>query len=407
MALTDARARTAAVSLLIAAACIAQRANAQTSAQTAPAPLREVLRISGSAEDITGSATTVQVLRNSGIAFFDHGTGQFVFFDSAGKRIGTFGRSGDGPGEFGRQLGRTYPIRTGTLGDSLWTYNLTQRRFTLIGPDMKLVRTYQQPGFVPPVAALNPLATLSGERLLARVDYGERIRVTTPDGRESTTWKASDSAIVVLAKDGAVEKRVMPMPPTATTVPVMRPGSPVAVRNISVPFRGSRLLSNSPNGDLIAFATSTAAGTAGTFTVTVVRSTGEQVYSRSFSYTPTPVTKRMYDSAWARVDSTFRTLADAPNNPDVLQKVRDLIPASLDPFRDLRVGIDGTIWLRRDLPNDVPAEYLMIDPGGTLLRPIHMPRKGLTLMTGTRSTIWATESDADGFLSVVRMVVGR
>jgi hypothetical protein len=57
------------------------------------------------------------------------------FFDAAGKPLGTFGREGEGPGEF---RGMDF---AGWFGDTLWVHDYGLRRFTFISPLRKLVRT--------------------------------------------------------------------------------------------------------------------------------------------------------------------------------------------------------------------------------------------------------------------------
>ena len=362
------------------------------------------MRIDGAKEDITGQGLTTLVLPGNRVAFFDHGRVQFVFFDSTGNRVGApFGRAGEGPGEWGSPTGRTYSLRVGLIGDTMWVYSTRQRRYTLIGPDMKLVRTFLQPPTIAPVAVYNPRTALDGERVLARADYGDRVPITLPDGRASTTWKPVDSGFAVLAKDGSVERRIAPVPPGGSSAMIVRPTQPIG-RTAMIPFGHSNLFAHSPNGDRMAIATMSATGTTGTLTVTVIRTNGEQVYKKSFPYTAEPIASRMRDSALARADSGINRGSNPEENAELRTMIRERMPTTVGAFREMDLGADGTAWIRKTGPNEGPDEYLVIDANGTQLPDVRLPRKNMRLLTGTRASIWAIETDADGFVSVLRFV---
>ncbi|HKS07107.1 MAG TPA: hypothetical protein VJR92_12425 [Gemmatimonadaceae bacterium] len=378
----------------------------QSAAAQSVTTLRDVMRIDGATEDITGQGLTTLVLPGNRVAFFDHGRGEFVFFDSTGKRTGTFGRSGEGPGEFGSVQGRNYPLQVGLIGDSIWVTNSRQRRHTIIGPDMKFVRMFLWQPIVPPVTTYRSLAVLDGDRVVARVDYGESRPITLPDGRESRTWTTTESGYAVLAKDGSVERRLATLPPGGATVMISRPNQPIG-RTANVPFGHSNLFTESPRSDRVAFVTNTVTGTAGTFTVTVTRTNGEQVYAKSYAYTPEPITSRMRDSALRRSDSSINRGTNPDDNAELIKMVHERMPTTIGPFREVTLGLDGSVWLRKAGPNEGPDEYVVIDATGTQLPNVRMPRKNMRLHTGSRTTVWATETDADGFVSLVRMIPAR
>lgn len=375
-------------------------------AQNAPATLREVMRINGATEDITGSETTTQILRDNRVAFFDHGRGEFIIFDSAGKRIGKFGRPGEGPGEFGAPIGRTYSLQVGLIGDSMFVGNRNMRRTAIFGPDMKFVRQFPHPPRITPVTTYNARASLDGDRILVRADLGEQIPAKRPDGTDFMSWTTTDSAIVILAKDGSIERRLASVPPSNSSAMIPRPDRPIG-RPAAVPFGGSPLNAESPDADRIAIVAVNATVGRGTFTVTVTRTaTGQQIYSKSFPFTPEPVTARMRDSALARADSSINRGSDPAENTQLRALVRERMPTTVTPFRQLTVGADGTAWLRKTGPNEGPDQYVVIDASGNLLPEVIMPRKNMRLLTGTRTSIWALERDDDGFVSVVRMMIG-
>ena len=51
------------------------------------------------------------------------------------------------------------------------------------------------------------------------------------------------------------------------------------------------------------------------------------------------------------------------------------------------------------------AEVLAFSPQGDLVGSVAFPRPGLLLQAATLTTVWATETDDDGFVSIVRFRV--
>lgn len=94
------------------------------------------------ADDGTPATQFVRVmgvmrLANGGVAIANRGTNDVRIFDARGKHVATFGRTGDGPGEFRRleMIGRS--------GDTAWFYDSGVQRTTsvLLGPKPELLGT--------------------------------------------------------------------------------------------------------------------------------------------------------------------------------------------------------------------------------------------------------------------------
>lgn len=66
---------------------------------------------------------------------------RLAFFDSVGKRTGSIGGKGAGPGEFQDAEG----INVGWKGDTIWMHDSEQRRVSYVDPDGKLLRTVIDP----------------------------------------------------------------------------------------------------------------------------------------------------------------------------------------------------------------------------------------------------------------------
>ena len=108
------------------------------------------MRIDGDATDLS-AVTFVIPTRAGGAVLGQLQDRTLRYFDANGRPIGTFGRSGEGPGEF-RQM-----VTGGLKGDTVWVFDLTLLRLTLVTPDRKLLRTARASsgsGFPPYVRAV-------------------------------------------------------------------------------------------------------------------------------------------------------------------------------------------------------------------------------------------------------------
>ena len=158
------------------------------------------LRIDAAEQDLSTIAW-LTVAPNGAIAVSQPQDGLVRFFNASGSPLGSFGRKGQGPGEF-EQL-----ARGGWLADSLWVSDFSTRRFTIIGRDRTLVRT------VPWVAALafpdRPPGEVRTTSVAARATppgNAQLLQVSLPaDG----TWpggKKSNEATVRAASTGTFER---------------------------------------------------------------------------------------------------------------------------------------------------------------------------------------------------------
>lgn len=375
-----------AVNLSVGFAVLASSVAAQTPVRRLT--LVEELKIDGATEDISGQAASLWIGSDGRVAIMNGAAGHFVFFDRAGKRLGTFGTKGEGPGEFTPSVGIIYGMRVGSIGDSMWVEN--QRRYTIIGPDRRLVRTMPAPPRHASMISFTPMALLPGNRILGRGMFGTGDRVAL---------QYHSDTLAVIAPDGSVERRIGPVPPDSSSV-MMRLSSR-GTRSIGVPFVQRPRASVSPDGNLVvSLSTTVGSANGGTFRVTAFRTSGALVFSRTYPYTSALVTRRMADSALDRLSTIYRRPEDAA----VLRVVRDRIPRSRSPFESIAIGNDGAVWLSRE-SDGKPRELLLIGATGDIIGSAVLPRAHIELREGTRGAIWAVESDADGFISIVRFRV--
>ena len=110
-------------------------------AQAAPRQLPVVreLEISGTANDLS-PISSIAVSPRGWIAVGQRDDNRVLIFRADGRQLFTFGRGGEGPGEF-----RRLTAYSGWLGDTLWMIDIGPRRVTFIDGDGKLLRVMPFP----------------------------------------------------------------------------------------------------------------------------------------------------------------------------------------------------------------------------------------------------------------------
>jgi hypothetical protein len=88
-----------------------------------------------------------------------------------------------------------------------------------------------------------------------------------------------------------------------------------------------------------------------------------------------------------------------PVAAELLRKVRAVLPRHYPPVRDLRLGLDETIWIERHASTG--AIFQMLDARGAAVLEVALPR-GARLAQANRTHVWVVEHDDDGVPSVVR-----
>jgi hypothetical protein len=315
---------------------------------------------------------------------------QLRWYDSAGKPIGVIGRSGQGPGEF-QFLGSA-----GWIGDTLWIFDSPARRTTFIGPDARLLRVVALPSQMTFAQRTGDVTVqLFGAGPLAMFPDGSAIiggftMINGPDGRQ----RASDMLLARMNASGAALH--FHSPPSYNDP---RWSLDVAGFQNYVPFRMPPQIAASTDGTRLAIMTADVAGTEGTFTVVLLRTSGEIVFSRTYPFKGVPIPQRAVDSALA---AFIRPSTEGPS--DLGQRfataARPKMPAVHTPVTSILPGLDNTIWISLR-PSTNGREVLVLDGRGNPIGSVLLPPR-TTLRQANLTTIWATQTDDDGLASVVR-----
>lgn len=373
---------------------------------TAPAgKLTETLRISGADEDLSRIGG-VFIAPDGRIAFAQPQDFKILVYSPEGKRLASMGARGDGPGEF-RAVGNG-----GWTGDSLWSYDRNSRRLVVFTSAGKHVRTATMSSVTvdpkiplpesrtasfPPSAMLSDGGYIAYRSAAAQENPPVLIAHVTPDAqvdRVLTSHPQSESAFSMATNTGGM-------------------------MFTSVPFMNDYVDFIAVDGNRMGyFSVTTAPKTEAR--LVIVGSKGDTLLRRSYSFSGVAITQAEKDSAIgdrvkgltgpvtrvtangseAGVRSTSPVDVDAYSN-----SIRARMPTVHAPIQSARIGIDNTIWVQlRPVRN--AQQWVMLSERGDPQVTITLP-PNTQLARASRTTVWATQSDADEVQSIVRYRIDR
>jgi len=349
--------------------------------QAAPTPLQlvEDRRIRGSAEGF-GIIQWIAVGPTGRLAIWEPQESRAVIYSAAGKRLGTVGGPGEGPGEF-RPAGLG-----GWIADTLWIADRALRRTTLYAGGLKYLRSEPFPA---ELRTPDPQAYLGA--LVPRARY--------PDGSVLLSANLANGARLPgqTASRGSRSAFVR-----STITGTMR--SVVAWRDlrlecwqgeVHVPFCADETYGLAPDGALLGFASLVKPDAQGPrFRVTLIGAAGDTVWRREYPYAPMVIPGAEVDSARGAL---ARAITMVPPPLRVLAE-RIQVPGTYPPLRLMLVGSDGSIWLKRD----DGRTWLVLDPKGNPRGTVAVPIS-LELRQVSQSGAWGVVLDADGVPDVVHV----
>ncbi|HKS05764.1 MAG TPA: hypothetical protein VJR92_05585 [Gemmatimonadaceae bacterium] len=357
-------------------------------AQSAPPSfsLVQELRLDGVAHDFS-TIRSILVGRDGRVVVPLEQDHHFRVFDAAGKQIAAVGRAGSGPGEFD-----DVASFVGWLGDTLWVHDFNPRRLTLISPLNAVVRSANT---VPPVTAAGssdrPRITMTNVPVRALFADGTMLVRWGFGPPDPETFAPTDVRLVVVSPAGEVVREVTRLPKGAGVVSHRMPDG--GVHNAVVPFYARPLEAISAAGDRVATLT-TDVGSA-TYALTVVRTTGDTVFAKTYPFTGARISTAAKDSALATITSR-----QPETGIQLRSKAAPLVPDVYAPVTAVLFGEDDTVWLRVHSANANPR-YSVLDGTGALMGQVVLPVRA-TLARASRTSLWTIERDADDVPSIVR-----
>lgn len=370
-----------------------------TAAHAQPAAPRaritETLRLDATAEDFS-TVGRVYVGPHKQMVVTLPQDRQIRWYDSLGKKIGVLGRNGQGPGEF-MSIGAA-----GWIADTLWLHDGALRRTTFVAPDAKLLRTVALPAQMTMAqkAGDAPSPMMGGAPLAFFADgssiVGGFTMINGPNGRQS----ASEMRVARMSASGAA---IAVHTPQSFNDP--RWALDIAGFQNVIPFKMPPQTTGSFDGARIATLWADIAGDTGSFTVTLMKAGGEQIFSRAYPFKGSPIPQRAIDSALAAFLPKPGQPTEGPS--DLGQRFQNAakskVPAAYIPATGILLGMDNTVWIpMRASPEG--REVLVLDGRGTPIASVVLPPRTI-LRQATIETLWATQTDADGLASMVRYKV--
>jgi hypothetical protein len=316
------------------------------------------------------------------------------FFSPRGIPTATFGRKGHGPGEFGAMT------LHGRVGDTLWVGDFETRRFTLIGPDGRLVRSNMFPnGIRFPEDTPRPWPSFISAPPWGLYHDGDVLLLPYPAGEVTPGWMKRPEGTLMpfvrVTRDGLFERVIawthLPHPECLVNTRTGSRTKPLCFRPFwAVSARGGVIV-----------------------TVTVERSDAQNDYVRALAVK-------------GDGDTLFTTLMTVPRQRiprNVADSVREGfmravsksspgetvsldLPDAFPPYEKALVSADEkTIWLESGVATGNRA-WRILEMTGRPIGSVQVPHS-TQLRVVSLERVWATERDSDGLESVVVFRVQR
>ncbi|HET7273704.1 MAG TPA: 6-bladed beta-propeller [Longimicrobiaceae bacterium] len=310
-------------------------------------------------------------------------------FDSDGEFVRTIGAEGGGPGEFRsvRELG--------WRADSLWVVDFSQFRVNLFNAAGENLHTF---GFNGAMVQESSRPT-APRRMLSDGTIVATPLIGNPGPVESLPILRMDRAGVILDTLGTVsiKSATLLIRTDQLTLYTRYPVESYSLWDIS-PADTSVVIVHRP------LPTDPEEGF---FRLQKYGSANDTIFDRRFRYTPKPVPGGYFDVV--EMHSEFLGMLPVGiDRPEMEQALRDSIPIPdfQAPITELKVGRDGTIWLRRDGLGSETVQWIVFDVDGDIIAELSAPAK-LEILAAQRDMVWGVIEDELEVPYVVRYRVGR
>jgi hypothetical protein len=352
--------------------------------------LSEQFRIDGTAQQLS-TITFVLIERQGAVIIGQRDDFLLRYFDTKGNPTGTFGRAGEGPGEF------RYLMRAGWRGDTIWAFDNALRRITLIGPARTVGKTMPAPiSFRLTGVAGIATTPASGLTTAAVLPHGELLQLGV--GQE-----ADQKYLGLLARTDSSgnHARLIAIPSRQREQSCVVPASG---RRFDLPYDSCFVpgFAVAPDGSRVVTFTTPANGSPDrAFRLVAILASGDTVLDRVVAVPPQPLDIARYRRV---IDTAFAQMRN--NSPLLEAALRAQIPTpkNYPAASAVLAAGDGTIWIRRRLQN--AQRWLGFDARGNYFGEFELPL-GQHPAAISRTELYLVERDADGVESLVKYHVGR
>lgn len=324
--------------------------------------------------------------------------GLIRFFSSSGVALGTFGRSGAGPGEF-----RTI-AQHGWLRDTLWVDDPSTKRTTFISPSRALIRSVMQlTAITVPGASSDSTPRFFGVFPRALYPDGSALVWAILAAGSTPRWPGADPAgiqYIKVNREGAFVGILATRPANRCGVRYPLPGGGGVA---PIPYCGAPMEDLARDGMRYVAATIESQATSRTaYRVTLLRATGDTAFSRRYEHTSEAIPRRFADSVLA----SWTSRARFPQEEEAYRSMK--VPSFYPPIVRVLLGRDDSIWLEEFTPiyKRSTRTWRILDGQGVVMGKLTVPGT-FNLEVASRTTLWGTETDNDGLQHVVRYRVSR
>jgi len=305
-------------------------------------------------------------------------------FDANGKFVMSTGRAGNGPGEY--QSIRAF----GHLKDTVWISDGTLNRVTLLSSTGRVEKTLTLM-YDPRHRALSPSAPSA---LMT-----DGMSLVFPDAIGEVAQQTANllrPLVRVNRKNEAVD-----------TVTMLRFGTPYMFPSRGSvfafqPFNDGPIWKAQSDGSAVIIVDRTVAQRGvPTYSVRRVLAGGKVAFSRTYQYSPQPITGAVLDSIF---DAGSRELSKPnPPTPSGTKMVREnlFVPSHWPPILNVVAGRDGTTWMQVRRPTGNTNSWDVLDQRGERILSVDIPSTA-RILQADRKFVWCAEFDSSDVPVVVR-----
>ncbi len=319
-------------------------------------------------------------------------------FGIGGKEIATFGRAGEGPGEF------RFISRLGWIADTLWITDMGLRRVTLISPSGAFLRAfrYPTPHAEPEDSASFPVYGASTSFPWAILSDSQFVTFANERPGSPAVPEGVTASALLTGASGAIQRRIAyPQPDDAEGYVEFEAKNGPAARH-SVPLVQKPQWGISPNGRYIAVTSAllTRSKDLRYFTVQVLSTSGDTVFSRDLSVAAVNVPPEVRASEMGEVSHSQMIRLSAKDPSSVSVAISNRIPNTFPGVTGLLVAEDGRVLLGQySVANGQP--WVVLDRcQGTPIASFIAPR-GTFLTSVNQGLVYGVERDSVGVESAV------
>lgn len=297
-----------------------------------------------------------------------------------GAPAGSFGRKGDGPGEF-----RQRPLGLGFFGDSLWIWDAYGRRVVYFDLDTEYLGWR-------PVSADPRIDPLRSGGSLPQPAFplrdGTLLGIVRPDDEAVERGTATEMPYVRMEADGSILGRIW----TRRLAPqdILAIQTDRGSMSTDQPFGGAHLFGLDDGGLLVVERPAWTGVGDPSMRVVKFSLDGDTLFSSAVPYVPVPLARE-------RIDSVVLDLVEWLGFDEA--QIREALyqPSHLPAASRLLLGEDGTIWLQRFDPVEVESgeltnEWWVLDSVGAPMARARTPVDiEVRLVAG--DMLWGIERD--------------